>query len=70
MKPVVLEDGKLKAVINAENGALIELRDKATGWDVISRGEYGLSFRLLVPLPDRRNNPVEGISKNPPIASG
>lgn len=66
MKRVVIEDGKVRAAFNAENGALVELRDKATGWDVISRGEFGLSFRLLVPLPDRRNNPVEGVNQKSP----
>jgi hypothetical protein len=66
MNPVVLEDGKVKAVFNAENGSLVEFRDKVSGWNIISNPEYGLSFRLLVPIPGRRNNPVEGASQKPP----
>ena len=66
MKPIILEDGKVRAVFNAENGALVEFRDKVSGWDIIKKPEHGFSFRLLVPITDRRNNPVEGISQNPP----
>ena len=66
MKQIVLEDSKVKAAFNPENGALVEFRDKETGWEIITRPEYGLSFRLLVPIPDRRNNPVEGMNQKPP----
>jgi len=66
MKPIVLEDGRIRAAFDADTGALMEFRDKETSWDIISRGEFGLSFRLLVPLPDRRNNPVDGIAQKPP----
>ncbi len=42
------------------SGALLALESKATGWRIQCRPETGLSFRLLVPLPDRRNNQVLG----------
>ncbi|MGE5224618.1 MAG: DUF6259 domain-containing protein, partial [Omnitrophica WOR_2 bacterium] len=30
------------------------------GWQILNRAALGLSFRLLLPLPGRRNNPVHG----------
>ena len=31
-----------------------------TGWEILARPHLGLSFRLLVPLPVQRDNPVFG----------
>ena len=57
---VLLENSKLKAVFSKENGALIFLADKSSGWRIQNRPELGLSFNLLVPMPQRRSNYVRG----------
>ena len=57
---LVLQNEAVKAVFSTDNGALIGLMNKKTQWRVHDRPELGLSFQLLVPLPDRRNNPVFG----------
>ena len=31
-----------------------------TGWEILNRPSLGLSFQLLVPMPEKRNNPVLG----------
>ncbi|NQU76901.1 MAG: hypothetical protein HQ546_11370, partial [Planctomycetes bacterium] len=63
---IVLENATLRAEFSRRNGALLLLEHKATGWRVQRRPECALSFRLLVPLPSRRNNPILGMSQAPP----
>jgi hypothetical protein len=58
--PVVLENDKIKAVFNTRNGALEQLIYKSTGWAIQDHSQWGLSFQLLVPLKERRDNPVYG----------
>lgn len=60
MAPIILENDLLKATFAEDNGALLELVGKTTGWRIQNRPELALSFRLLAPLPGRRNNPVRG----------
>lgn len=60
MTDIHLEGETLEAVFSRENGALIRLTSKRTGWNIQKPGELGLSFKMLVPLPDRRNNQVVG----------
>jgi hypothetical protein len=57
---IVLENEDVKVVFNKETGALSELTAKNTQWQFQKRKELGISFQLLVPLPQRRNNPVYG----------
>ncbi len=42
------------------SGALTRMEDKSMGWVMEKRPELGLSFRLLAPLPNRRDNMVLG----------
>lgn len=68
MKAIVLENEALRLAFDGRTGALISLRAPESQWDILDRGELGLSFRLLVPtrspgdwhVPGRRNNPVLG----------
>jgi hypothetical protein len=60
MQTITLENEALRLAFNSENGALIGLLALESGWPIIKRANLGLSFRLLLPLPDRRNNPVFG----------
>jgi len=57
---IVLENEALWVEFCLETGALIGLRSKLTGWVIQRRPELGVSFRMLVPLPEMRNNPVRG----------
>ena len=57
---LVLENALLRAEFDGKTGALTGLLSKQTGWQLQRRAALGLSFELLVPLPERRNNPVHG----------
>ncbi len=60
MSDIVLENEALRLRFAAGSGRLCELVALETGWNVLERPELGLSFRLLVPMPGRRHNPVNG----------
>lgn len=57
---VTLEDPALLVAFDAHTGALTRLVDKTTHWAIERRPELGASFRLFVPLPNRRYNFVLG----------
>ena len=57
---VLLEDDKLQVAFDAASGALTRLEMKSTHWVIERRPELGASFRLLAPLPSRRDNFVLG----------
>ena len=58
---ITLENEQIAARFDDASGALVELTDPKTGWQIIRRPALGLSFEMLVPLPDRLNNRVLGI---------
>jgi len=60
MDTFTLENGNLRLEINPLNGAIVGVTAVKTGWEILNRPHLGLAFRLLVPLPGRRNNPVFG----------
>src|SRR5262252_6626644 len=61
MERVVLENGALRLGFDANTGALVEIVGTDGGeWRLLDRPNLGLSFRLLLPLPGRRNNQVLG----------
>src|SRR5258708_39119234 len=60
MTPIVLANEALHREFDPENGALIKLVAVETSWEILARPHLGLSFRLLVPLPVQRDNPVYG----------
>ena len=60
MDVIVLKNNNLCLELNPSDGALIGLTAVKTGWKILDRPQLGLSFRLLVPIPDRRNNPIYG----------
>jgi hypothetical protein len=57
---IVMENETLKTVFSKENGALLCLLNKQTGWKAQNRPDLGLSFNLLVPMKDKRSNYVFG----------
>ena len=60
---MLLSNQHLHATFDDATGALSTLESRATGWRLQDRPELGLGFRMLVPLPDRRNNQVTGPQK-------
>src|SRR5262249_42517737 len=60
MTTFTLENAALRLEFNRENGALVGLTALESGWQVLNRPHLGLSYRLMMPLPGRRNNPVFG----------
>ena len=57
---VVLEDADLLVAFDSASGALVRMVRKTSSWVVERRPELGVSFRLLVPLRQRRDNFVLG----------
>lgn len=47
---IVMENDCISAVFNPENGALVRLTDKHSGWDIVKREFLGQSFELLLPM--------------------
>lgn len=60
---IALQDEKLLIVFNDSTGALTRMENKVTGWVIERRPELGVSFRLFIPLPNRRYNFVFGQSQ-------
>jgi hypothetical protein len=57
---IVLEDKELLVAFDKTTGAVTRIERKSTHWAVQRRAELGISFRLLAPLPGRRDNFVLG----------
>lgn len=57
---VTLQDDALSVSFDSDSGALTRFEDKSRHWVIERRPELGDSFRLYVPLPTRRYNPVFG----------
>lgn len=57
---VVLQDSRILVAFDSQTGALTRMVDKTSGWTVERRPELGMSFRMLVPLPDRQYNYILG----------
>ena len=48
------------AAFDSESGALVRVESKSPRWNIERRPELGASFRLLVPMAERRDNFVLG----------
>lgn len=59
-REVVLEDEELLVAFDSNSGALVRMLRKSSGWLLERRPELGVSFRMLVPLKDRRDNFILG----------
>lgn len=57
---LVLEDSELVVAFDQDSGALTRMEYKPGQWTIQRRPELGGSFRLLAPLPERRDNFVLG----------
>jgi hypothetical protein len=63
---VDLQDGTVGVRIDRATGALLALGPYDGSWPLQGRAELALSFRLLVPLPGRRYNHVDGLAQHHP----
>lgn len=57
---VILQDDNLLVAFDPGTGALVRMERKSTRWPVQRRPAFGVSFRMLAPLPDRRDNEILG----------
>lgn len=57
---IVLQDSELLVAFDRASGALTRMVYKPTNWTLERRPALGASFRLLAPLPERRDNFVLG----------
>ncbi|MFD7027319.1 DUF6259 domain-containing protein [Streptomyces sp. NPDC059917] len=63
---VHLSGDGIRVAIDRRTGALARVESTGTGWRVTDRTELAAGFRLLIPLPGRRNNPADGVRQDPP----
>lgn len=61
-----LADQGIRLAIDRRTGAIARLESTETGWRVQGRPELAAGFRLLIPLPGRRNNLAYGEHQEPP----
>lgn len=57
---VVLADDQVLVAFDPATGALTRMEHKPTRWTIERRPALGVSFRMLVPLPNRRANFILG----------
>ena len=55
-----LETSNLLAEFNEKTGSLCRLTSRLTGWDILGRPHLGLSWRMMLPVKDHRNNNAWG----------
>lgn len=73
-RQVTLENDHVKVVFDTRHGALIEITDKESGWDIMHREVLGQSFELLLPLEgpqmsetDHRYHVIKGVEQERPV---
>jgi len=57
-RTVWLRNEHLELGFDRRSGALIAFTAVEIGWEIQGRASLGAAFRLLAPLPGRRNNPI------------
>lgn len=60
MHNIMIENTDLQLGFNPLNGALCHFCVKKTGWEILKRDHLGLSYKLLIPKKEKRNNIVLG----------
>ena len=61
-----LETKNLRLEFNKNNGSLVGIYSKVSNWNVIKRPELGMSWRMMLPLEDKRNNEAWGNEQKKP----
>jgi len=62
-----LETDSLTLGFDENNGSLIHLYSKLSSWPILDREKLGLSWRIMLPLENRRDNNAWGHLQNKPI---
>lgn len=60
MSVITLETSNLILEFNKKSGSLEKIYSKLSDWDILGRRHLGLSWRLMLPLENRRNNNAWG----------
>ena len=55
-----IENDEVRVAFDAVSGALVQLQNRRTGWNVQQSPELAESFRIFAPTSDRSYNPVLG----------
>jgi uncharacterized protein DUF6259 len=63
-KDLILEDDSIHVAFDQNSGALTRLERKSSQWKIQRRPELGVSFRMLVPMPNRRANFIYGLKQH------
>lgn len=63
---VRLNGNGIRLAVDRHTGAIARLESTETGWRVQDRPDLAAGFRLLIPLPGRRNNLAYGEEQEPP----
>lgn len=66
MDVLKLENDCMEAALDSANGSLVRLGNKVTGWQLQARSELARSFYLVVPLPERLLNVIDGHTQSSP----
>jgi hypothetical protein len=61
---LILEDDSIRVAFDQNSGILTRLERKSSQWKIQGRPELGVSFRMLVPLPNRRANFIYGLKQH------
>ncbi len=61
-----LRSQDLELAIDRQSGALVSLRQAGGDWTIQGHPALAVGWRLLVPLPERRNNQVRNEDQAPP----
>jgi len=63
---VSLETGNLRVDFDRNSGSLLNIHSKVSNWDVIKRLWLARSWRMMLPLPGKRNNEAWGHEQKKP----
>lgn len=66
MNLVRLETKNLRLEFDRSNGSLVGIFSKVSNWNVIKRAELGMSWRMMLPMEDKRNNEAWGYEQKQP----
>ena len=64
---IKLDSNSLVIGFDENNGSLVYLYSKLSSWPIIDREKLGLSWRLTLPLDERRNNNAWGHKQKKPV---
>ena len=62
-----LETKNLALQFDPENGSLVGLYSKVSDWNIIQRPHLGLSWKMMIPLDEKRNNQAWGHEQDAPV---